>query len=158
MHDQLLASLEETVALSPQEALDEAQSFLIGLGYTDVRRMDHSLRAERHPPVIGAGQNVRHVTVTAAPQPDGGVRLRVSGDNREGVLEHQAEWTEWSENLPKQPDAQTSTSGEQRSQEISDASQQSSPMADSLHFCPNCGRKVQAGENFCSGCGHKLRE
>jgi hypothetical protein len=153
-----LAAVRGTVALSPEEALDEAHAFLTGLGYTDVSRVDSSLRAERHPPVNGDGQKTLFLTVTATPQPGGGVRISLSGDDGEGVLEHQAEWAAWSENLPKQPGAQTESSGEQRIEDATDVSQQERPpMAETFNFCPNCGRKVQAGENFCPECGHKLR-
>jgi hypothetical protein len=37
----------------------------------------------------------------AVPQPAGGVRIKVSGNDREGVQERQGLWRLWAENLPK---------------------------------------------------------
>jgi TM2 domain-containing membrane protein YozV len=154
-HDKL-AAVNETIALSTKETLDEAQSFLTSLGYTDVRRVDNSLRAERPPPANGDGQRTFFLAVTAAPQAGGGVRVRVSGDDREGMLEHQTEWTAWSENLPKEPEAQTNNLAEQHTEETADDSQPPPPMVETFHFCPNCGRKAQAGQDFCPECGREL--
>jgi zinc-ribbon domain len=158
-----LAKVRETIALSPKEALDEAQSFLTGLGYNDMRRVDNSLRAQRHPPANGDGQRTFFLTVAADPQPGGGVRISISGDDGEGVLENQAEWTTWSESLPKQPQAQTKNMGEQRTEETrteetTDVSHQPPAMMAGTHkYCPNCRHRTQPGENFCPECGHPLR-
>ncbi len=39
--------------------------------------------------------------VMAVPQRDGGVRIKVKGDHREGMQERQGLWKLWAENLPK---------------------------------------------------------
>lgn len=52
-------------------------------------------------------QNTLNLTVAAVPQP-GGVRLKVRGNDLEGVQERQAAWIEWSETLPKKREASTS--------------------------------------------------
>ena len=155
-----LAAVRETVTLSPEEVLDEAQSFLTSLGYTDMHRVDNSLKAQRRLQANGDGQRTLSLTVAAAPQPGGGVQVSVSGDDREGMLEHQDEWTEWSENLPKEAEVETkaeiSNLQEQRTEETLEVPQQPPPMAEAFHFCPKCGHKAQDGENFCPECGHKL--
>jgi hypothetical protein len=37
----------------------------------------------------------------AVPHPDGGVRIRVRGNDREGLKERQGLWQLWVKNLPK---------------------------------------------------------
>jgi hypothetical protein len=39
--------------------------------------------------------------VMAVPQPDGGVRIKVRGNDREGMQERHGLWKLWAENLPK---------------------------------------------------------
>lgn len=102
-----LGSIREVVDLSPQDALDRAQSFLGELGYATVGRTDTSLSVQRHTTSQAAEQSSLNLTVVALPQPEGGVRIAVRGNDREGMQEHQAAWTEWSENLPKKPEART---------------------------------------------------
>lgn len=97
-----LASVREVVDMSPKEALDAAQTFLIGLGYDVTHRTDTTLSVVRQD----LGGTAEHhgalrLVVLAVPQPEGGVRVKVSGNDREGVRERQAEWMEWSESLPK---------------------------------------------------------
>jgi hypothetical protein len=152
-----LAAVRGTVDLSPEEALDEAESFLTSLGYTEVSRVDNSIWAERRSPANGVGRGTLFLTVTAAPQPGGGVRISVNGNDHEGILKHQAEWTAWSRKLPKESEPQPNRSEEQRTEETTHDLQQQPPMAQTFHFCPNCGHKAQAGHNFCTECGHKLR-
>ena len=41
------------------------------------------------------------VVVMAVPQADGGVRIKVRGNDRVGVRDRQGLWTLWAENLPK---------------------------------------------------------
>ena len=41
------------------------------------------------------------VVVMAVPQPDGGVRIKVRGNDHEVVGERQGLWKLWAENLPK---------------------------------------------------------
>jgi hypothetical protein len=96
-----LASVKEIVDLSPQQALDEAQTFLVREGYRPLERRGESLTVQRRSPNQIAGQNTLDLTVTALHQPEGGVRISVRGNDREGVQERQAAWLEWSEKLPK---------------------------------------------------------
>jgi hypothetical protein len=99
-----LASVRETVDLSQQEALDSAHAFLTQQGYRVAERTDASLTVMRTPPGDEHALNLR---ITAEAQPDGGVWIRVRGNDREGVQERQAEWVEWSESLPKKVGGET---------------------------------------------------
>jgi hypothetical protein len=97
-----LASVRGVVDLSPQEALDSAQNFLIGQGYDVTHRTATTLAVARQDLGSTAEQHgALRMVVVAVPQPEGGVRIKVSGNDREGVRERQAEWAEWSEGLPK---------------------------------------------------------
>lgn len=96
-----LASVKEIVNLSPQQALDEAQTFLVRQGYRPLERRGESLTVQRRSPNQSVGQNTLNLTVTALHQPEGGVRISIRGNDREGVQERQAAWLEWSERLPK---------------------------------------------------------
>jgi hypothetical protein len=95
-----LASVREVVDMSPQETLESAQNFLVGRGYDVAQRTPTTLSVVRQ----GLGSTAEHdgkLSVVVVPQPEGGVRIKVSGNDREGVRERQAEWVEWSEGLPK---------------------------------------------------------
>jgi hypothetical protein len=96
-----LASVKEIVDLSPQQALDEAQTFLVRQGYRPLERRGESLTVQRRSSNQIAGQNTLNLTVTALHQPEGGVRISIRGNDREVVHERQAAWLEWSERLPK---------------------------------------------------------
>jgi hypothetical protein len=96
-----LASVKGLVDLSPQQALDEAQTFLVQQGYSAVQRRGESLTMRRGSPNQKVGQNTLNLTVTALHQPQGGVRIRVRGNDRQGVQERQTAWTQWAERLPK---------------------------------------------------------
>ena len=96
-----LASINEVVDLSPQQALDEAQTFLVRQGYSIMQRRGESLTMQRRFPNQTVEQNTLNLTVTALHQPEGGVRISARGNDREGVKEWQSAWTEWSEGLPK---------------------------------------------------------
>jgi hypothetical protein len=41
------------------------------------------------------------VVVMTVPQPDGGVRIEVRGNDRKGLLGRQGLWRLWADNLPK---------------------------------------------------------
>jgi hypothetical protein len=110
-----LASVREIVDLSAQEALNRAQAFLAQQGYTIAQRTDTWLTAERRPQEYTAGQHVPNLTLEALPQPEGGVRIGVRGNDREGVQERQATWVEWSESLPKKLEPATSEPGDHQS-------------------------------------------
>jgi hypothetical protein len=96
-----LASVKEIVDLSPQQALDEAQTFLVRQGYRPLERRGESLTVQRRSPNQSVGQNTLNLTVTALHQPEGGVRISIRGNDREGVQERQAAWIAWTERLPK---------------------------------------------------------
>jgi hypothetical protein len=97
-----LTSGKEVVDLSPSQALDRAEYFLVGQGYVVVQRTATTLTAERGGTKGAAGHGgVPKVVVMAVPQSDGGVRIKVSGNDREGLQERQGLWKLWVENLPK---------------------------------------------------------
>ncbi len=97
-----LTSGKEVVDLSPPQAIDRAEYFLVGQGYVVVHRTVTTLTVEREGSEGSAGQGVApKVVVMAVPQPDGGVRIKVRGDDRKGVQERQGLWKLWVENLPK---------------------------------------------------------
>jgi hypothetical protein len=82
--------------------IDRAEYFLVGQGYVVVHRTVTTLTVEREGSEGSAGQGVApKVVVMAVPQPDGGVRIKVRGDDRKGVQERQGLWKLWVENLPK---------------------------------------------------------
>jgi hypothetical protein len=95
-----LTSGKEVVDLSPSQALDRVEYFLVGQDYVVVRRTATTLTAEREGAAAGQ-EGTPKVVVMAVPQPDGGVRIKVSGNDREGVQERQGLWRLWAENLPK---------------------------------------------------------
>lgn len=99
-----LASIRGVVDLSSQDALDNAQAFLEQLGYTPVERTGTSLTVKRQSQEQETEQNALTLTVLVLPQLEGGVRMKVNGNDREGMQGQQAAWTEWSENLPKRPE------------------------------------------------------
>jgi hypothetical protein len=97
-----LTSGKEVVDLSPPQALDRAEYFLVGQGYVVVQRTATTLTVEREGSQGAAGQeDAPKVVVMAVPQPDGGVRIKVRGSDREGLQERQGLWNLWAENLPK---------------------------------------------------------
>lgn len=97
-----LGSVKGVVDMSPQEALDSAEAFLVRQGYRRLRRTDISLAMAR-PQEFESGQSAPNLTVVAEPQSDGGVTIRVRGNDREGMQSRQAAWQEWSQSLPKKP-------------------------------------------------------
>jgi hypothetical protein len=99
-HGELL-SIEEVVDLSPQQALDEVQTFLVRQGYDILQRRGESLTMQRRFPSQTVEQNTLDLTVTALHQTEGGVRISATGNDHEGVKEWQSAWIEWSEGLPK---------------------------------------------------------
>jgi hypothetical protein len=112
-----LASVRDVVNLSPEETLDRAEAFLTSLGYFTLLRDDTSLVAKRDQPGRGPDEGVLNLKVVANRQPGGGVLIRVRGNDREGVRQHQAQWSEWAESLPKKKDPMPSAS-EAETQEL----------------------------------------
>jgi hypothetical protein len=90
------------VDLSPPQALDKAEHFLAGQGYVVVQRTATTLTVTR----VGSGSTVgqessQKVVVIAVPQPNGGVKIKVRSDEREGMQRRRGLWKLWVENLPK---------------------------------------------------------
>jgi hypothetical protein len=105
-----LASVKAIVDLSPQEALRSAQAFLTLQGYRVVQRTEESLTVNRRQDEATSEPPSLNLTVVAQPQPQGGVRIRVRGNDREGVQARQAEWKQWADGLPKKEESQASSS------------------------------------------------
>ena len=100
--DEELTSGKEIVDLSPPQALDKAQRFLMGQGYAVVRRTATTLTVEWKGFEGPTGQeDAPKLVVMAVPQSNGGVRIKVRDDHHEGAQERQGLWKLWTENLPK---------------------------------------------------------
>jgi hypothetical protein len=101
MHEELTSG-KDVVDLSPSQALDRAEYFLVGQGYVVAQRTATTLTVEREGSENAVRQEgMSKVVVMAVPQPDGGVKIRVRGNDREGLEERQGLWQLWVENLPK---------------------------------------------------------
>jgi hypothetical protein len=96
-----LGAVRGIVDLSPEHALDETEAFLASLGYTILRRTSTTLTAERRSSDQAVGEAVPNLTVVAMPQPEGGVQIKIRGNDFEGVQAKQTEWMGWSESLPR---------------------------------------------------------
>ena len=96
-----LGSIKEIVALSPRETLDSAATLLVHLGYEIGQRSDDSVTAIRRKREGMFGHSLQNLTVVALPRPEGGVKVELRGNDREGVQERQGEWTKWADSLPK---------------------------------------------------------
>ena len=97
-----LTSGKEVVDLSPPQAIDRAELFLVGQGYVVVHRTVTTLTVEREGSEGSAGQEVApRVVVMAVPQPDGGVKIKLGGNDRKGMQERRGLWKLWAENLPR---------------------------------------------------------
>jgi hypothetical protein len=96
-----LVSVKGVVDLPPPKALDRARGFLERQGYAVVSRTATTLTAERRggKRAVGASGAPRLV-VMAVPQPEGGVKMKAMGTDREGVRERQGLWALWAEGLP----------------------------------------------------------
>lgn len=96
-----LASVQEIVDLTPEGALNRAKTFLVGKGYREVKRSGNSLTVERSHPDPRLKGSVLNLWIAAFPQPGGGVRIIVRGNDRAGVQDQQSDWIEWANRLPK---------------------------------------------------------
>jgi hypothetical protein len=97
-----LTSGKEVVDLSPSQALDRAEYFLVGQGYVVVQRTATTLTVEREDSEDAAEQEGSpKVVVIAVPQSDGGVTIKVRSNDYEGLQGRQGLWKLWAENLPK---------------------------------------------------------
>ena len=81
-----LTSGKEVVDLTPSQALDKAEYFLIGQGYVVEQRTATTLTVTRRGSGSAAGREKSpKVVVMAVPQPDGGVKIKVRGNDSEGL-------------------------------------------------------------------------
>jgi hypothetical protein len=96
-----LGAVKGIVDLSSGHALDEADAFLASQGYSILRRTSTTLTVERRSPDQAVGEAVPNLTVVAMPQPEGGVQIKIRGNDVEGVQARQSEWIGWSEGLPR---------------------------------------------------------
>ena len=96
-----LAAVRESIDLLPKEVLDRAEVFLREHGYDVTHRMVTSLTVERTLPNSAGGQEKWTITILILPDKEGGLRLKVLGNDVDGVRKQQAKWVAWSESLPK---------------------------------------------------------
>src|SRR5215203_818770 len=101
-----LGSIKGLIDLSPEHALDEAEAFLASLGYSILRRTSTTLTAERRSSNRDVGEAVPNLTVVVMPQPEGGVQIKIRGNDFEGVQAKQTEWMGWSESLPRKAEGE----------------------------------------------------
>ena len=85
-----LTSGKEVIDLSPPQALDRAEYFLVGPGYVVGQRTAATLTVEREN-FLGAAwqEGAPNVVVMALPQADGEVRIKVKDSDREGLQERE---------------------------------------------------------------------
>lgn len=96
-----LAAIRQTVALTPREALDSAEALLTEQAYEITQRTDTSVTGVRRKREGMFTYSLVDLTVAALPQPQGGVQIKLQGNDRQGVQSRQAEWSRWNESLPK---------------------------------------------------------
>jgi hypothetical protein len=101
-----LGAVRGIVDLSPEHALDEAEAFLASQGYSILRRTSTTLTAERLSSDQAAGQTIPNLTVAVMPQSEGGVQIKIRGNDFEGVQARQSEWIGWSESLPRKAEGE----------------------------------------------------
>src|SRR5215217_2318841 len=104
-----LGAIKGIVDLSPEHALDEAEAFLASQGYSILRRTSTTLIAERRSSDQAVGEPVANLTVVVMPQPEGGVQIKIRGNDFEGVQARQSEWMGWSESLPRKAEGEAGT-------------------------------------------------
>jgi hypothetical protein len=161
-----LASVRGVVDLSPHEALDEAQDFLTRQGYSVTYRTSTTLTVKRQVSENATGQeSIFKLIVMALPQSGGGVRIKVRGNDREAVRDHQAAWLEWSESLPKRetepPEAAATTESVTR-ETVGQEAPRPTTAADNdvpqSRYCSNCGHQLAENDRFCANCGAPVHE
>lgn len=116
-----LASVKGIIDLAPEDALDRAEGFLASQGYDIAQRTYTTVTAQRRAEGPAGEQDLLNLTVAVAPQPDGGVRMTVRGNDQAGVQERQAAWLKWSGSLPTKPETRAEGAGEQQAVEVPDA-------------------------------------
>jgi len=101
-----LGAIKGIVDLSPEHALDEAEAFLVSQGYAILRRTSTTLTVERRSSDEAVGEAVPNLTVVVMAQPEGGVQIKIRGNDFEGVQARQTEWMGWSESLPRKAEGE----------------------------------------------------
>jgi hypothetical protein len=96
-----LGSIKEPVELSPTEALTSAEELLRRQGYRIIHHTHVMVVGKRENAIGLVTRGAVHLAVFARPHPEGGLRITLQGDDREGVRERQEEWSRWAEGLPK---------------------------------------------------------
>jgi hypothetical protein len=163
-----LASIREVVDLSPPEALDSAQAFLTEQGYDVHNRTATTLTVERQSTVSTVEQeDALRLVVMVVPQPEGGVRVKVRGNDLEGLRDRQAQWLEWSESLPKKESEGSPTESTETAEAFTTEAIRSeitpppnTADADTMQarYCSNCGHQLASDAQFCQSCGKPLHE
>jgi hypothetical protein len=134
-----LAAVSESIDLLPREVLDRAEAFLREQGYSVVNRMFTSLTTERTLTDPAGGQERWTITILVLPEREGGLRLKVLGNDVDGVREQQAKWVEWSESLPKRKPRGPSSQEEHK--KVTQGSEQP-PTAASREGVPTFSSKI----------------
>ncbi len=96
-----LGAVREPVDLSLVEGVVEAERVLVEQGYKVSQRTDTMVVGERRKRRGLFGGIALYLAVIVRPRPEGGVWIKISGNDREGVRTRQVEWRRWSESLPK---------------------------------------------------------
>jgi hypothetical protein len=109
-----LGAIKGIVDLSPEHALDEAEAFLASLGYSILRRTSTTLTAERRSSDHAVRETVPNLTVVVTPQSEGGVQIKIRGNDFEGVQARQSEWMGWSESLPRKAEGEAGAPPEEQ--------------------------------------------
>jgi hypothetical protein len=110
-----LGAIKGIVELSPEHALDEAEAFLASQGYSILRRTSTTLTAERRSSEESAGEAVPNLTVVVMPQSEGGVQIKIRGNDFQGVQARQTEWMGWSESLPRKAEGEACAPSDEQS-------------------------------------------
>ena len=84
MHEEL-GSVKEPVELSPSEALSSAEELLRRQGYRIIYRTGVMVVGKREDPNSLVSRGPVHQAVFARSHPEGGLRITLQGDDREGV-------------------------------------------------------------------------
>jgi hypothetical protein len=133
-----LARVRESIDLLPREVLDRAEVFLREQGYSVVHRMLTSLTAERTLINSAGWQDRWTLTILALPESRGGLRLKVLGNDIDGVRKQQAHWVEWSESLPKWKPRKPRSQGKRKKS----ARSEESPVAALKDWVPTFNSRV----------------
>ena len=107
------------------------------------------------------------MVVMAVPQSQGGVLIRINGNDREGVRERQGQFLEWSESLPKrvteetQPEAAATTENhttQATGPEGTPPTTVAEATVPQARYCGNCGEQLDPNSRFCPSCGQPVNE